>query len=169
MILSVSAFRAEWQRLAQERDHEAARQKARRRILGLDVGEKTIGLAISDPDLKVASPLRTIMRSKFQKDAAELFAIADEREAGAFIIGYPLNMNGSEGPRCQSIRHFAENLLAIRDIPIALWDERLSTIAATRPMIEADLSRAKRKAKIDQAAAAFILQGALDAMERDRV
>jgi putative Holliday junction resolvase len=140
--------------------------KPQQRLLGLDVGEKTIGMALSDPGLVVASPIGVIRRTKFQIDAGQLLRFVDERGVGGVVIGLPLNMNGSEGPRCQSVRHFAANLLAKRDLPILFWDERLSTIAVTRPMIEADMSRAKRARKVDEAAAAFILQGALDAMGR---
>ncbi len=136
------------------------------RLLGLDVGEKTIGLALSDPGLIVASPIDTIRRTKFARDASELLALVDRRQVGGLVIGFPLNMDGSEGPRCQSVRHFAENLMQKRDLPILLWDERLSTVAVTRGMIEADLSRAKRARVVDQAAAAFILQGVLDGMGR---
>jgi len=136
------------------------------RLLGLDVGQKTVGLALSDPGLKVASPIETIRRTKFSKDAQRLLTLIDERGVGGLVIGLPINMDGSEGPRCQSVRDFARNLAAQRDLPMLLWDERLSTVAVTRAMIEADMSRAKRAAKVDQAAAAFILQGALDAMGR---
>jgi len=121
---------------------------------------------LSDPGLKVASPIETIRRTKFSKDAQRLLTLIDERGVGGLVIGLPINMDGSEGPRCQSVRDFARNLAAQRDLPMLLWDERLSTVAVTRAMIEADMSRAKRAAKVDQAAAAFILQGALDAMGR---
>lgn len=135
-----------------------------RRLLGLDLGEKTIGLAVSDGALTIASPIGTIRRTKFAADAAELERIIAEREAGGLVLGLPINMDGSEGPRAQSVRQFAANLLARRDIPIAFWDERLSTMAVERAMIAADLSRAKRAKRIDAAAAAYILQGALDAL-----
>ncbi|GAB2175658.1 Holliday junction resolvase RuvX [Dongia sp. agr-C8] len=138
------------------------------RLAGLDLGEKTIGVAIGDPGHHVASPLTTIRRSKFTKDATELLRIVDERQIGGLIIGLPLNMDGTEGPRCQSVRQFARNLMPMRDLPIAFWDERMSTMAVTRGMIEADLSRAKRSKVVDQSAAAFILQGALDSLHRDR-
>ncbi len=134
------------------------------RLLGLDLGEKTIGLAVSDGGLRIASPVGTIRRTKFARDAAELFRIAEERGVGGLVIGLPINMDGTEGPRCQSVRQFAANLLKLRDIPIAFWDERLSTAAVERAMIAADLSRQKRARRIDEAAAAYILQGALDAM-----
>jgi len=137
----------------------------RARLLGLDLGEKTIGLAIGDPAHKVASPLETIRRSKFTRDAAALFAIADGRGVGGLVIGLPLNMDGSEGPRCQASRQFAVNLLGLRDLPIAFWDERLSTVAVTRGLLEADMSRARRANVVDKMAAAYILQGALDRLQ----
>jgi putative Holliday junction resolvase len=136
------------------------------RLAALDLGEKTIGIAIGDPGHKVASPLTTIRRTKFTKDATELLRIVDERQIGGLIIGLPLNMDGTEGPRCQSVRQFAANLMRLRELPIAFWDERLSTMAVTRGMIEADMSRAKRAKVVDQSAAAFILQGALDSLHR---
>jgi putative Holliday junction resolvase len=136
------------------------------RLAGLDLGEKTIGIAIGDPGHLVASPLTTIRRTKFTKDATELLRIIDERQIGGLVIGLPLNMDGTEGPRCQSVRQFAANLRPLRELPIAFWDERMSTMAVTRSMIEADLSRAKRGKVVDQSAAAFILQGALDSLRR---
>ena len=136
------------------------------RLLGLDVGEKTIGVAVAGANLTVASPVTTIRRGKFRPDAEALFKIADDRGAGGLVIGLPVNMDGSEGPRCQSVRHFAANLMEIRNLPIAFWDERLSTAAVERAMLDADLSRKKRAKRIDEAAAAYILQGALDAMAR---
>ena len=139
----------------------------RQRLLGLDLGSKTIGLAISDPGLVVASPLETIRRRKFTADANALFALADDYGVGGLILGLPRNMDGSEGPRCQSTRQFAANLLLIRDIAIALWDERLSTAAVERAMItEGDVSRAKRAAAVDKLAAGYILQGYLDSLRR---
>ncbi len=140
--------------------------RPRTRLLGLDVGEKTIGLAISDPGLAVASPLETIRRRKFAADAERLRVLVAERQIGGLILGLPVNMDGSEGPRCQSVRQFAANLLGRIEIPIAFWDERLSTAAVTRAMLEADLSRRKRAALVDKMAAAYILQGALDALSR---
>ena len=134
------------------------------RLLGLDVGEKTIGVAVAGANLTVASPVGTIRRTKLPADASALFRIADDRGVGGLVIGLPVNMDGSEGPRCQSVRQFATNLLGIRDLPIAFWDERLSTAAVERAMLAADLSRKKRAKRIDEAAAAYILQGALDAM-----
>jgi putative Holliday junction resolvase len=141
----------------------------RQRLLGLDVGEKTIGLAISDSDFKVAAPVDTIRRTKFAADAARLAQVIAERAVGGLIIGLPINMDGSEGPRCQSVRQFAANLLQRIALPIAFWDERLSTAAVTRAMLEADLSRAKRARAVDKMAAAYILQGALDALGRHPV
>ena len=138
------------------------------RLLGLDVGEKTIGLALSDPGLTVASPISTIKRTKFTADANALLKLAAERGVGGLVIGLPLNMDGSEGPRCQSVRQFAANLLKLKDLPILFWDERLSTMAVERAMIAHDVTRAKRDKVVDQAAAAFILQGALDAIGRTR-
>lgn len=132
------------------------------RVLGLDVGTKTIGVAVSDVLRRIASPLETIRRSRFQADAARLLDLAREHEASAIVIGFPLNMDGSEGPRVQSTRAFARNLSALTEVPIAFWDERLSTAAAERAMLEADMSRARRAALVDRLAASYILQGALD-------
>ena len=132
------------------------------RLLGLDVGTKTIGLALSDVTRSVATPLETIRRTKFQKDADALLAILDRFDIGGLVIGLPLNMNGSEGPRAQATRAFARNLAARTDRPIAFWDERLSTAAVTRTLLEADASRARRAELVDKMAAAYILQGALD-------
>jgi len=132
-------------------------------LAGLDVGEKTIGVAMSDITLSVASPLHLIRKTKFTDDAAALLGLMGERGAVGVIIGLPYNMDGSEGPRCQSSRAFARNLLRLADRPIAFWDERLSSAAVNRMLIgEADLTRAKRAAVVDRAAAAYILQGALD-------
>jgi putative Holliday junction resolvase len=138
----------------------------RQRLLGLDVGEKTIGLAVSDSDFKVATPVDTIRRTKFAADAARLAQLVAERDIGGLVIGLPINMDGSEGPRCQSVRQFAANLLQRVALPIAFWDERLSTAAVTRAMIEQDVSRARRAKSVDKMAAAYILQGALDALTR---
>lgn len=138
------------------------------RLLGLDLGSKTIGLAISDPALTVASPIDTIRRTKFSKDAAKLDYLMVDRNVGGLVLGLPINMDGSEGPRCQSTRQFAANL-AQRGTqqPIVFWDERLSTAAVERVLIdEADMSRRKRANVIDKMAAAYILQGALDRLER---
>ena len=137
------------------------------RLLGLDVGSKTIGLALSDSRLSIASPLETIRRRKFTQDAAEIARICEARQVGALVIGLPLNMDGSEGPRCQSVRDFARNLVEIAGLalPIAFWDERLSTSAVERFLVEeADMTRARRDQVIDKMAASVILQGALDAL-----
>jgi len=131
-------------------------------LIGLDLGTKTIGVAASDPDRKVATGVTTIARTNFTADANKLLALAAERRAVGFVLGLPVNMNGSEGPRAQSTRAFARNLSKLTELPIALWDERLSTAAVERELIAADVSRKKRAAVIDQHAAAFILQGALD-------
>ena len=132
------------------------------RLLGLDVGSKTIGLAISDASLTVASPLETLRRNGLSEDSAALKRIIDARHVGALVIGLPVEMNGREGPRCQSTRQFAANLLGKFDIDIAFWDERLSTVAAERSLLEADLSRKRRAQLVDKVAAAYILQGVLD-------
>ncbi|MEX0697813.1 MAG: Holliday junction resolvase RuvX [Dongiaceae bacterium] len=137
-----------------------------RRLLGLDVGAKTVGIAISDSRLTVASPLETLRRGKFAADAERLKALIAERAVGGLVIGLPLNMDGSEGPRCQSVRQFAANLLQRIDVAVAFWDERLSTAAVTRALIAADMSRKRRAEVVDKAAAAYILQGALDALGR---
>ena len=135
------------------------------RLLGLDLGSKTIGLAISDSGFMIASPLETIRRKKFTLDALALRAIIDERQIGGLVLGLPKNMDGSDGPRVQSTRQFAANLLERFDIPIAFWDERLSTMAVERVLVdEADMSRRKRSAVVDKMAASYILQGALDLM-----
>lgn len=131
-------------------------------LVGLDLGEKTIGVAVSDALRNVASPLRTIRRTKFTQDAAELLAILDERNVKGIVLGMPRNMDGSEGPRAQSTRAFARNLAKLTPLPIAFWDERLSTVAATRALLEADTSRKRRAEVIDHVAAGYILQGALD-------
>jgi putative Holliday junction resolvase len=133
-----------------------------RAVAGLDLGEKTIGVAVSDRLLSVASPLSTIRRTKFTADAAALLKITVERELAGFILGLPRNMDGSEGPRCQSTRAFARNLERLTDLPITFWDERLSTVAAERALLEADTSRKRRSEVIDHVAAGFILQGTLD-------
>lgn len=133
-----------------------------RALVGLDLGEKTIGLAVSDRQLAVASPLSTIRRTKFTLDAEALLKIVADREIGGIILGLPLNMDGSEGPRCQSTRAFARNLARLTDLPITFWDERLSTVAAERALLEADTSRKRRSEVIDHVAAGYILQGALD-------
>jgi putative Holliday junction resolvase len=136
------------------------------RLLGLDLGSKTIGLAISDGAFHMSSPLDTIRRKKFTQDAIQLQAIIEERQVGGLILGLPINMDGTEGPRCQSTRQFARNFMERYDIPVAFWDERLSTAAVERDLIAADVSRAKRAEVIDQMAASFILQGALDYLNK---
>ncbi|MBN2760625.1 MAG: Holliday junction resolvase RuvX [Rhodobacteraceae bacterium] len=133
-----------------------------RAVAGLDLGEKTIGVAVSDRMLSIASPLQTIRRKKFGLDAAALLEILDAREIGGIILGLPRNMDGSEGPRCQSTRAFARNLSRLTERPIGFWDERLSTVAAERALLEADTSRRRRAEVIDHVAAGVILQGALD-------
>ncbi|WP_156464154.1 Holliday junction resolvase RuvX [Devosia sp. Leaf420] len=132
------------------------------KILGLDLGTKTIGIAVSDGMRYSASPLETIKRTKFTQDAERIIALVAENNAVALILGLPLNMDGTEGPRVQSTRAFARNLSQKLDLPIAFWDERLSTSAVTRMMIEADLRRDRRAEVVDKLAASYILQGALD-------
>jgi putative Holliday junction resolvase len=139
---------------------------ARGALIGLDLGTTTIGVAASDPDRKLATGVETITRRNFSADAGRLLSLADERAAVGFVLGLPINMDGSEGPRAQSTRAFARNLGKLTDLPIALWDERLSTAAVERELIAADVSRRKRAAVIDQHAAAYILQGALDRLAR---
>ncbi|WP_051279175.1 Holliday junction resolvase RuvX [Hellea balneolensis] len=131
-------------------------------LLGLDPGTKTLGLAISDRTRLIATPLETIRREKFTLDAKKLLDVYERDQASALIIGLPVNMNGTHGPRTQSVRDFCTNLLRLKDLPIFLWDERLSTMAVTRGMLEADMSRKKRKENVDKLAASYILQGVLD-------
>jgi len=133
-------------------------------IVGLDLGDKTIGIAISDLRRCIATPTQVIRRTKFTEDAAKLLTILQTRAIAGIILGLPLNMDGSEGPRVQSTRAFARNLARLTDLPITYWDERLSTVAATRALLEADTSRKRRAEVIDQVAAGYILQGALDRM-----
>jgi putative pre-16S rRNA nuclease len=142
--------------------------KKGQRVLGLDVGTKTIGLALSDTLLMVATPLRTVRRTRFKADAAEVLREVDAHGAGALAIGLPISLEGRESPRSQSVRQFARNLLEIRDLPVVFWDERLSTAAVERTMIEADLTRRRRSEIIDRTAAAYILQGLLDRLAHDR-
>jgi putative holliday junction resolvase len=132
------------------------------RLLGLDLGTKTIGLALSDVSLIIATPLATIKRRKFTIDAGELLAHADRHQVGGLVLGYPLNLDGTRGPRAQATESFARNLAGLTGRPIALWDERLSTAAVTRTLLEADATRARRSEIVDKLAAAYILQGALD-------
>ncbi len=132
-------------------------------LFGLDVGETTLGVASSDVTWTIATPLATLRRRKFTLDAEALFALMATRGAAGLVVGLPINMDGSEGPRCQASRAFARNLLRLRELPIAFWDERLSTVAVNRMLIgEGDLSRKRRAEVVDRAAAAYILQGALD-------
>ncbi|GAB4530822.1 MAG: Holliday junction resolvase RuvX [Roseibium sp.] len=135
---------------------------ANSRLIGLDLGTKTIGLALSDLGRGIASPMETIRRKKFTQDAEKLLEICSKQEVGGIVLGLPLNMDGSEGPRAQATRAFARNLSQKTDLPITYWDERLSTAAVTRTLLEADSSRAKRAEAVDKMAAAFILQGFLD-------
>jgi putative Holliday junction resolvase len=136
------------------------------RLLGLDVGTKTIGLALSDVTRSIATPYETIRRTKFTSDAEILVNIVDKMEVGGLIIGLPINLDGSEGPRAQSTRAFARNLAKHIDLPMAFWDERLSTAAVERHLIEAGASRKRRAEVVDRMAAAYILQGALDRLKR---
>ena len=143
-------------------EEAAAHLPPRGGLIGLDLGTKTIGVAASDPDRRLAAGVETIARKTFTVDADRILALAADRRVVGFVLGLPLNMDGSEGPRAQSVRSFARNFAKRTELPIALWDERLSTVAVERELIAADASRAKRAAVIDQHAAAFILQGALD-------
>ncbi len=140
----------------------AVRLPPRGALIGLDLGTKTIGVAASDPDRRLATGVETIARERFSPDAQRILALAAERRAVGFVLGLPINMDGTEGPRAQATRAFARNFARLTELPIALWDERLSTAAVERELIAADASRAKRAAVIDQHAAAYILQGALD-------
>ncbi|MGV2978733.1 Holliday junction resolvase RuvX [Camelimonas sp. ID_303_24] len=133
-----------------------------KRLLGLDLGTKTIGLALSDINLTVASSLETVQRKKFTPDAARLLEVIDKFDVGGLVFGWPLNMDGSEGPRTQATAAFMRNLAKLTEIPMATWDERLSTAAVTRMLIDADASRARRGEVVDKLAASYILQGALD-------
>ncbi len=138
--------------------------KRGQRILGFDVGTKTIGLALSDISFTIATPLDTIRRTKFGKDVEILRALVEQHKVGAFVIGLPVNMDGTEGPRCQGVRQFAKNLEERLPLPTVFWDERLSTAAIERMLIDADRSRKRRAELVDKLAAAYILQGALDRM-----
>ena len=141
---------------------------AGQRLMGLDVGTKTIGLALSDTRLVIASPLDTIRRRNFRDDMATLLALIDRHGAGGVVIGLPLSLAGTDTPRSQSVRAFARNLAALRDMPALLWDERLSTAAVTREMIAADMTRKRRAEIVDKVAAAYILQGCLDAIRQTK-
>ena len=134
------------------------------RLVGLDLGEKTIGVALSDSMRTIASPFATRRRSNFTKDSAWLLTVMQEHGAGGVVVGLPLNMDGSDGPSAQSARAFARNFAARSNLPVALWDERLSTAAVTRTLLEADASRERRAKLVDKMAAAWLLQGALDAL-----
>ena len=136
------------------------------RLFGLDLGEKTIGVALSDVLLTVASPLETIARRKFALDSDTLIALIKKHQVGGLVVGLPLNMNATEGPAVQSARAFVRNFLAKYDLPVLMWDERLSTAAVTRTLIDADVSRKRRAEVVDKMAAAYILQGALDFIAR---
>ncbi|WP_372572387.1 Holliday junction resolvase RuvX [Ruegeria jejuensis] len=131
-------------------------------LIGLDLGDKTIGVAVSDRMGTVATPLETVRRKKFTTDAARLLEIIADRDIGGIVLGLPRNMDGSEGPRCQSTRAFARNLTRLTELPIGFWDERLSTVAAEKALLEADTTRKRRAEVIDHVAASYILQGALD-------
>lgn len=141
--------------------------KKDQRLLGLDLGSKTIGLALSDIRLTIASPMETIRRKKFTQDAERLLEIIAEQNVGCLILGLPKNMDGSEGPRCQSTRAFAKNMSEKTDIPISFWDERMSTMAVTHTLIEADASRKRQGELVDKMAASYILQGVLDNLSKD--
>ena len=137
-------------------------------LIGLDLGTKTIGIASSDPDRRIAAPVETIARKQFTPDAARILQLASARNVVGFVLGLPVNMDGSEGPRAQASRAFARNFERLTPMPLVFWDERLSTVAVERTLIEMDFSRKKRATKIDSAAAAFILQGVLDRLHQLR-
>jgi len=147
-------------------DEFAPALPAFRAIMGLDLGDKTIGVAVSDGMRGIATPLNTVKRRKFGVDAAALLDVMQERDLAGIVLGLPRNMDGTEGPRCQSTRAFARNLTKLTDLPITFWDERLSTVAAERALLEADTSRKRRAEVIDHVAASYILQGALDRMRQ---
>jgi putative Holliday junction resolvase len=138
----------------------------RARLMGIDLGTKTIGLALSDVENRISTPLETIKRVKFTPDAERIKQLAERYGVGGLVIGLPLNMDGSEGPRAQATRAFVRNLKPLIDLPMLFWDERLSTVAVTRTLLDADASRARRAESVDKLAAAYILQGALDRYER---
>ncbi|MGO9787503.1 MAG: Holliday junction resolvase RuvX [Stellaceae bacterium] len=143
--------------------------KQGQRLLGLDVGTKTIGMALSDTRLVIATPFDTIRRTRFRDDLARIRQEVVKHGVGGIVVGLPLALAGGEGPRAQGVRQFAKNLLAQLDLPLTFWDERMSTAAVERGMIEADLSRARRARIVDRAAAAYILQGLLDRLARSGV
>ena len=136
-------------------------------LMGLDLGSKTIGVAISDSFRSIATPLKTIRRTKFSEEVKVLFQLISEREISGIIIGLPKNMDGTEGARCQSTRAFARNIITFRDFPISYWDESLSTVAAEKALLEADINRKRRSEVIDHVAASYILQGALDRLSHN--
>ena len=140
--------------------------RPRARLMGVDLGTKTIGLALSDVERRIATPLETIKRVKFTPDVMRMKELAEKHDVGGVVIGLPLNMDGTEGPRSQATRAFVRNLKPLLPLPVLFWDERLSTAVVTRSLIEQDASRAKRAASVDRMAAAYILQGALDRYER---
>jgi len=140
--------------------------RPRARLFGIDLGTKTIGLALSDVERRIATPLETIKRVKFTHDAERIRTLAAKHDVGGLVVGLPLNMDGSEGPRAQATRAFARNLKSLLDLPVLFWDERLSTVAVTRALLDADASRAKRAEHVDKMAAAYILQGVLDRHDR---
>ncbi|MBL8547354.1 MAG: Holliday junction resolvase RuvX [Hyphomonadaceae bacterium] len=143
----------------------AAALPARAALMGIDPGEKRIGISVSDTTRLIASSLDTVARAKFADDAAAILKLFDARQCAGFVVGLPLNMDGSSGPAAQSARAFARNMLAKRDVPLLLWDERLSTAAVTRTLLEGDASRRRRGEVVDKMASAYMLQGALDAMK----
>ena len=148
-------------------DDAITRINAGKRLMGLDIGKKTIGIAIGDPEHKIASPHRILWGKKFSLDTLELFSEMEKLDAAGLIIGWPLLMNGDVGPACDSVRDFAHSLLKIKDLPITFQDERLSTFAVERSMIEVDLTRNKRKKRRDALAASWILQTALDGYQQN--
>ena len=150
-------------KLLEELEHGIGRHD---RLMGVDLGTRTIGLALSDVSRSIASPLETIKRTKFTADAERLIALAKEHGVVALVFGLPLNMDGTEGPRCQSTRAFVRNLEKLTDLPVVFWDERMSTQAVTRTLLDADASRARRAELVDKMAASYILQGALDRLRR---
>lgn len=139
------------------------------RLLGLDIGKKTIGLALSDKSLAIASPVKILWRRKFTPDVHSIFELVDQEEVGAMVLGWPANMDGSVGPRCDSVRDFAHAMMRIRDIPVVFQDERLSTQAVESAMVEADMTRVKRAQRRDALAAVWILQSALDRLHDDQI
>ena len=158
-----------WDNIQQDIAAFSAELPPQQRLIGIDLGTKTIGLALSDVTRMIATPLETIARTKFKADVARLLALVAEHKVAGLVLGLPINMDGSEGPRAQATRAFARNVAALTDVPILFWDERLSTAAAERTLIEADTSRRRRAEVIDKVAATIILQGALDRMQGHRL